>query len=62
MFIVSLLYCVSLALMSCEGLIDCFSMFLTFSSEQGMVDEAQKALEEAEALRKVFLFNLKNLS
>ncbi|KAG5549580.1 hypothetical protein RHGRI_014787 [Rhododendron griersonianum] len=52
-FIVSLLYCVSLALMSCEGLIDCFSMFLTFSREQGMVDEAQKALEEAEALRKL---------
>lgn len=28
-----------------------------FAGEQGMVDEAQKALEEAEALKKVF-FNL----
>lgn len=26
------------------------------SGEQGMVDEAQKALEEAEALKKVFNF------
>lgn len=25
-----------------------------FSGEQGMVDEAQKALEEAEALKKVY--------
>lgn len=28
--------------------------FITSSGEQGMVDEAQKALEEAEALKKVF--------
>ena len=37
-------------------------MFLdvfTFLGEQGMVDEAQKALEEAEALKKVFNFFLR---
>lgn len=34
----------------------CFLMiFYLFSGEQGMVDEAQKALEEAEALKKVFV-------
>jgi hypothetical protein len=31
-------------------------VFLTFSGEQGLVEEAQKALEEAEALKKVLLF------
>lgn len=29
--------------------------FCTSAGEQGMVDEAQKALEEAEALKKVFI-------
>lgn len=34
--------------------------FVTFSGEQGLVEEAQKALEEAEALKKVlFLLKIK---
>ena len=37
----------------------CGSQFLVHSSgEQGMVDEAQKALEEAEALKKVLIINI----
>lgn len=30
-----------------------------FTGEQGMVDEAQKALEEAEALKKVYIYFIK---
>lgn len=34
-----------------------FNLFISITSgEQGMVDEAQKALEEAEALKKVCVF------
>lgn len=32
------------------------NFFITYSGEQGMVDEAQKLLEEAEALKKVLYF------